>query len=175
VQFVSYICETKVLQLVENQLRINTYTSFTHDELNQHIKSHKQNRFQTQNQKKWIHLITFINFLIVQMYLKGLSLLIKPFLISCKMISRFINIHVYTGKNSNPLQYSFGGMYKCSKRNGLLSLPIARESFHVRIGWQSMLDERCNTFRICTGRIVITWPKLFFLPGKLICNNWWKR
>jgi len=52
VQFVSYICETKVLQLVENQLRINTYTSFTHDELNQHIKSHKQNRFQTQNQKK---------------------------------------------------------------------------------------------------------------------------
>jgi len=32
-----------------------------------------------------------------------------------------------------------------------------REWFHVcnRIGWQT-LDESCNTFGLCTGRIVIT-------------------
>ena len=33
-----------------------------------------------------------------------------------------------------------------------------REWFHVdsRIGWQLTLDESCNTFTLCTGRIVIT-------------------
>jgi len=33
-----------------------------------------------------------------------------------------------------------------------------REWFHVysRVGWQLTLDESCNTFRLCTGRIVIT-------------------
>jgi len=32
------------------------------------------------------------------------------------------------------------------------------EWFHVysRIGWQLTLNESCNTFRLCTGRIVIT-------------------
>jgi len=45
----------------------------------------------------------------------------------------------------------------------LLRLPVAGEWFHVysRVGWQLKLVESCNTFALCTGRIVITWPKLF--------------
>jgi len=41
-----------------------------------------------------------------------------------------------------------------------------REWFHVhsRIVWQLTLDESCNTFRLCTCGIVITWLKLFFSP-----------
>jgi len=46
----------------------------------------------------------------------------------------------------------------------LLTLHFAAETtrcrkwFHVysRIGWQLTLDESCNTFRLRTGRIVIT-------------------
>jgi len=33
-----------------------------------------------------------------------------------------------------------------------------REWLHVysRVGWQLTLDESCNTFRLCTGRTMIT-------------------
>jgi len=50
------------------------------------------------------------------------------------------------------------------KTTFLLTLDVAaetircREWFHVynRIVWQLTLDESCSTFRLCTGRIVIT-------------------
>jgi len=33
----------------------------------------------------------------------------------------------------------------------------------VNIRWKlDEIDESCNTFRLCTGWIVITWPKFFF-------------